>query len=72
MKEASSTLLSKVKSRIAEHAHWTDKQEIKSIIDNLIRDALWTELPECHDEVSISTYRHQIYECVYTRYQSVA
>ncbi len=72
LKEVSSTLLSKIKSRIAELDHWTDKQETKSIIDNLIRDILWTELPECYDEVSISTYRHQIYECVYTRYQSVA
>lgn len=72
LKEVSSTLLSKIKSRIAELDHWTDKQETKSIIDNLIRDILWTELPECYDEVSISTYRHQIYEYVYTRYQSVA
>ena len=72
LKEVSSTLLSKIKSRIAELDHWTDKQETKSIIDNLIRDVLWTELPECYDEVSISTYRHQIYEYVYTRYQSIA
>ena len=72
LKEVSSTLLSKIKSRIAELDHWIDKQETKSIIDNLIRDVLWTELPECYDEVSISTYRHQIYEYVYTRYQSIA
>lgn len=72
LKEVASDLLIKIKSKIAELDHWTDKQETKSIIDNLIRDVLWNELPECYDEDSISTYRHNIYEYVYTRYQSVA
>lgn len=38
----------------------------------MIRDTLWKELPESYDEVSISHYRQQIYEYVYTRYASVA
>lgn len=71
LKEVASTLLQKIKGRIAELDHWTDKQETKAEIDNLIRDTLWAELPECYDEVSISFYRQQIYEYVYTRYSSV-
>ena len=59
-------------TKISELDHWTDKQETKSVVDNLIRDTLWNELPECYDEVSISVYRQQIYEYVYTRYKEVA
>ena len=62
----------KVKAKITELDHWTDKQETKATIDNLIRDTLWAELPESYDEVSISVYRQKIYEYVYTRYKDVA
>ena len=72
LKEVAATLLQKIKGKIAELDHWTDKQETKAEVDNLIRDTLWAELPECYDEVSISSYRQQIYEYVYTRYRSVA
>ena len=72
IKEVSSNLLKKVKAKIAELDHWTDKQETKATIDTLIRDTLWAELPECYDEISISTYRQKIYEYVYTRYPEVA
>lgn len=41
-------------------------------LDNLIRDTLWAELPECYDEISISEYRQRIYENVYTRYRVAA
>lgn len=46
--------------------------ETKATIDNLIRDTLWAELPECYDELSISAYRRGIYEYVFTRYNEVA
>lgn len=72
LKEVAADLLSKIKSKISELDHWTDKQETKATVDNLIRDILWAELPECYDEVSISVYRQQIYEYVYTRYKEVA
>lgn len=65
-------LLQKVKAKIAELDHWTDKQETKAAVDNLIRDTLWSELPSCYDEFSISRYRQKIYEYVYTRYKEVA
>ena len=72
LKEVATDLLQKVKGKIAELDHWTDKQETKAEIDNLIRDTLWEKLPECYDELSISNYRQQTYEYVYTRYKSVA
>lgn len=72
LKEVSVSLLEKIKGKISVLDHWTDKQETKAEVDNLIRDILWTELPECYDEVSISVYRQKIYEYVYTRYHEVA
>lgn len=72
LKEVATTLLRKIKNRIAEIDHWTDKQETKAEIDNLIRNILYDEFPLCYDEISISTYRQRIYEYVYTRYKSVA
>ena len=72
IKDVASTLLQKVKAKIAELDHWTDKQETKAAVDNLIRDTLWAELPESYDEISISEYRQRIYEYVYTRYKEVA
>ncbi|EPI60298.1 type I site-specific deoxyribonuclease, HsdR family [Gardnerella vaginalis JCP8066] len=71
LKEVAASLLQKIKTKIAEFDHWTDKQETKAAIDNLIRDTLWAELPDCYDEDSISMYRKQIYEYVYTRYREV-
>ena len=72
IKELAASLLKKIKAKIAELDHWTDKQETKAAVDNLIRDTLWAELPECYDEISISEYRQRIYEYVYTRYRVAA
>ena len=72
IKKVAVDLLEKVKAKITELDHWTDKQETKATIDNLIRDTLWAELPEPYDEVSISVYRQKIYEYVYTRYKDVS
>ena len=71
LKKVAVTLLEKIKAKIAELDHWTDKQETKAEIDNLIRDILWKELPESYDELSISSYRQKIYSYVYTRYSDV-
>lgn len=72
IKKVAVDLLQKVKAKIAELDHWTDKQETKAVVDTLIRDTLWAGLPECYDELSISGYRQKIYEYVYTRYPNVA
>ena len=57
IKKVSVDLLAKVKAKIAELDHWADKPETKAIVDNLIRDTLWAELPESYDEISITSYR---------------
>ena len=49
-----------------------EKPETKAIVDNLIRDTLWAELPESYDEISITTYRKEIYEYIYLRYKTAA
>ena len=72
IKEVAATLLSKIKSKISELDHWSDKQKTKAEVDNLIRDTLWGELPECYDDISISACREKIYEYVYMRYRSAA
>ena len=72
IKQVAVDLLQKVKTKIAELNHWTDKQETKATSDNLPRDTLWNELPECYDELSISGCRQRIYKYVYNRYKDVA
>ena len=72
LKTVAAELLNKIKAKISEYDHWTDKQETKAAVDNLIRDTLWVELPECYDEASIWGYRQRIYEYVYTHYKDVA
>ncbi len=65
-------LLAKIKAKIAELDHWTDKQETKAAIENLIRDTLWEGLPESYDEGKVAEYRRKIYEYIYMRYKDVA
>lgn len=72
IKKVAVDLLGKIKMKISELDHWTDKQETKAAVDNLIRDTLWNELPESYDEITISEYRQKIYEYVYMRYKDVA
>lgn len=72
IKKVAVDLLAKVKAKISELDHWTDKTETKAIIDNLIRDTLWEELPESYDELSVSAYRQEIYQYIYVRYKDVA
>ena len=71
IKEVAVDLLAKIKAKISELDHWTDKQETKAAVDNLIRDTLWANLPDSYGEM-ISEYRHRLYEYVYTRYKEAA
>lgn len=72
LKEVAVLLLEKIKSKIAELDHWTDKEETRSIVSNLIRDTLWNELPMSYETECIDAYKDKVYEYVYTRYQHVA
>ena len=69
IKGLAADLLQKVKARTAELDHWTDKQETRAAVDNLIRETLWNGLPECYDEQSISEYRRKIFQYVCIRYK---
>ena len=68
VKKLSQEMLKKIKERIHELDHWTDKEETQSIISVMIRDLLWSNLPESYDDNSIAFYRQNIYEYVYKTY----
>lgn len=65
-------MLDKVKTKIVELDHWTNKQETKAEVDILIGRILWEKLTESYSDNAIFTYRQKIYEYVYTRYKEVA
>ncbi len=71
IKKMSVELLQKIKERISEMDHWTDKQETRAAVDVLIRDVLYEEIPDSMFD-RIDTYRQAIYEHVYTHYKGVA
>lgn len=68
LKMVASLLVQKIKERISQMDHWTDKEKTTAEVKNLIRDVLWTELPEYCDEEYIATHRDCIYEYIYSRY----
>ena len=72
LKTAASDLLRKIKTKISELDHWTDKQETRAVVDTLIRDVLWETLPECYNNDDITEYREKVYEYVFTRYKEIA
>lgn len=72
IKKVAVDLLEKIKTKIAEMDHWTDKPETKAAVDNLIRYTLWGNLPVSYDDVSLAACRQRIYEYVYTRYKEIA
>lgn len=68
IKQLSKVLLEKIKAKIAELDHWIDKEETQAVVDILIRDTLWNELPESYDYSSLTYYRQKVYEFVLSRY----
>ena len=61
-------LLERIKDIISELDHWTEKEETQAMVDVVIRDTLWKELPESYDDTLINVYRQRIYEFVYSAY----
>lgn len=68
IKQLAKVLLEKIKMKIHELDHWKDKEETQAAVDVLIRDTLWSELPESYDDTALSEYRQKIYEFVYSTY----
>ncbi|MDD2215332.1 MAG: type I restriction endonuclease subunit R [Eubacteriales bacterium] len=68
VKKIAKILLERIKDKISELDHWTEKEETQAAVDNLIRDTLWNELPESYDDRLLKEYRRKIYEFVYTTY----
>ena len=68
VKKLAQDMLREIKGRIHELDHWRDKEETQSIVSVLIRDLLWSELPESYDDAAIDNYRQAIYEHIYNNY----
>jgi len=68
VKKLSRDILVKIKARIHELDHWRDKEETQSMVNILIRDLLWEELPESYGDEEIPIYRQTLYEYVYNTY----
>lgn len=68
VKKLAKALLERIKDKISELDHWTEKEETQAAVDILIRDTLWSELPDSYDDRLLNEYRRKIYEFVYTTY----
>ena len=71
IKKLSVDLLHQIKERIAHMDHWTDKDETKAVVQNLIRDTLYVSIPDSMFN-QLNHYREVIYEHVYAHYKQVA
>lgn len=71
IKHLSVDLLKKIKERIAQMNHWTDKDETRATVQNLIRDELYMNIPDSMFD-QLEHYREVIFEHVYTHYKEAA
>ena len=72
IKKVAVDLLEKIKDKISELDHWTEKQETRDDVETYIGAILWEELPESYSDNAIFAYRQKIYEYVFMRYKEVA
>ncbi len=66
IKEVAASLLKKLKAKIAELDHWTDKQEKKAAVDNLIRDCAMGRAARVLWQISISGPASVLRICLHT------
>ena len=71
IKKLSVELLQKIKTRIAQMDHWTDKDETRAAVQNLIRDELYIGIPDSMFD-QLDHYREVVYEYVYSHYKEAA
>lgn len=72
IKVVAKDLLKTVKEKIATLNNWTDKETTQNQVKVIIRDVLWSGLPQCYDDNDLAICRQKIYQHVYTRYKVVA
>lgn len=71
LKAVSVDLLNKLKEQIRKLDHWTDKEETQAVVAIIIRDTLWSELPDNCMQY-FDTYRDKVYKYMYDYYKVVA
>lgn len=52
--------------------NWTVKDESRANIAELIRNTLWTSMPDSYSDETILDYAQKIYDYVFVRYPIVA
>ncbi|MDO5328917.1 MAG: type I restriction endonuclease subunit R [Coriobacteriia bacterium] len=62
VKELSAELLEELKAKVAELDHWRDKEQTQAEVSNLIRNILWSKLPDSYDSDSFAKLNREIYE----------
>ena len=71
IKKVAIDLLQKIKDKISNMDHWTEKQETRASVDNIIRDVLFAEIPDSMFD-RIDDYRKSVYEHVFTHFKQAA
>ncbi len=71
IKKLSVELLRKIKERIAQMDHWTEKDETTAAVQNIIRDMLYISIPDSMFD-RLDYYRQAVFEHVYTHYKEAA
>ena len=71
IKKLSVELLRKIKERIAQMDHWTEKDETTAAVQNIIRDTLYMSIPDSMFD-RLVYYRQAVFEHVYTHYKEAA
>ena len=71
IKKLSVELLQKIKARIGQMDHWTDKDETRATMQNLIRDELYMSIPDSMFD-QLDHYREVVYEYVFSHYKEAA
>ncbi|GHU67928.1 DEAD/DEAH box helicase [Clostridia bacterium] len=70
IKALAARLLENVKAKIRELNNWREKEETRSIINNLIRDVLFCGLPDSYDKEGLNTHKDKVYRFVLENYRA--
>lgn len=72
LKKLSAELLDTVKTRISEIHLWREDQTKRDLIWVLIRDTLWSNMPDSYANDTIAAYTEKVYNYIFDRYPVVA
>jgi len=71
IKKLAKELFTKIKEKINELDHWTEKENTQAEVSNLIRNELWAGLPGSYDDTAFDTVRTKLYEYIRIAYPAI-